>query len=308
MVEEEKSKTILAVDDDPNIIRALKHLLKKAAYQVITALDGETALKAVEKKKPDLIISDVMMPGMDGYQLCKILRSQSSTRLIPFIFLTAKDTIDDRIEGIKIGADAYLAKPFDIREILTLLQTVLQRHQIYIEEMMRDELTGLPNRKYLFQTLSEEYSRARRYKRKLSIAMIDIDHFKKVNDSYGHQKGDRILIGVGELIRAGIRQQDTVGRYGGEEFLAVLPETGTREAMAMMNRLRKKIAAIRWRIKDVEISETVTISTGIAELSSPKQKIEDVIGIADRALYQAKEEGRNRVVINKPDRETGISL
>lgn len=294
---EDKKELILAVDDEPNILKALHYILTKAGYPIITTRDGEEALTRIKKDRPALVISDIMMPGLDGYELCARLRSDRPTSLIPFIFLSAKDTVDDRIKGIKTGADAYLTKPFNREEVLALVETVIQRHKLYIEQTMRDELTGLPNRTYLFKALSDEYARARRYRRDLSIAMVDLDNFKLVNDTYGHLTGDRALIRIAGTLEEDIRRQDVLGRYGGEEFLVILPETTGREAAVLLERCRKKIARISWQEVIGQASLSVTLSAGIGELVDADRSIEDLIARADRAMYRAKTEGRNRVVV-----------
>ena len=292
-----KSELILAVDDEPNILKALHYILSKAGYSVLIARDGEEALARIRNERPALIISDIMMPSMDGYELCVQLRSDRSTFLIPFIFLSAKDKLDDRIKGIKTGADAYLIKPFNRNELLALVKTVLQRHKLYIEQTMKDELTSLPNRTYLFKSLTDELARARRYKRNLSIVMMDLDNFKTVNDTYGHLTGDRVLIRIARELKNDIRGQDILGRYGGEEFLIILPETTRTAAAVLVERCRRKIAGISWE-KELNLPPlAITLSAGITELVSSDHLIEDLIGRADRVMYRAKMDGRNRVAV-----------
>ena len=288
-------RLILTVDDEPHILKALNYMLSQAGYRIISARDGQEALEAVRGRKPALVISDIMMPRLDGYGLCDKLRSQASTALIPFIFLTAKDHTDDRVRGIRTGADGYLTKPFNRDELLALVETVLRRHRVYIEQSMRDELTGLPNRKLLGIILEEEHARARRYRRKLAVAMIDLDHFKRVNDLFGHPVGDRVLIKVSDTLRAAMRRQDRVGRWGGEEFLAILPETGRREAATLLNRCRKNLKSLKFEKDGKELPVEVTLSAGISELNPADCSIAEMIEAADQALYRAKEEGRNRV-------------
>ena len=297
MTSKKENQLILAVDDTPNILKAIQYILTKAGYPVITARDGDEAFILIRKERPALVISDIMMPGLDGYELCSRLRSKEATSLIPFIFLSAKDTVDDRIKGIQTGADAYLTKPFHRDELLALVETVLTRHRIYIEQTMKDGLTALPNRAYLFKTLDNEMARARRYRRDLSVVMLDIDHFKSVNDTYGHLFGDKVLINLAGTLSKEVRRQDILGRYGGEEFLIILPETTGDAAAALMERCQRKIADIPYDDGSGSSPVSVTISAGIAEFNTDDHSIEDLIGRADRALYRAKENGRDQVVV-----------
>ena len=297
MILQKAKQLILAADDAPNILKAIQYILVKAGYPVLTARDGEEALALIKQEHPALVISDIMMPGLDGYELCSLLRTKQSTSLIPFIFLTAKDTVDDRIKGIQTGADGYLTKPFHREELLALVETVLTRHRIYIEQTMKDELTALPNRAYLFKALDNELARARRYRRSLSVVMLDIDKFKLVNDTYGHLFGDKILIRLTETLLGEVRRQDILGRYGGEEFLIILPETAGKAATALMERCRKKVAGTRYKGDSGSTIVSVTISAGIAEFTADDHSIEDLIGRADRALYKAKENGRDQIAL-----------
>jgi diguanylate cyclase (GGDEF)-like protein len=304
MIFEKKNQLILAVDDAPNILKAIQYILTKAGYSVLTARDGDEALTLVKRERPALVISDIMMPGLDGYSLCSRLRSERATSLIPFIFLSAKDTVDDRIKGIQTGADGYLTKPFNRDELLALVETVLIRHRIYAEQTMKDELTALPNRAYLFKSLDDELARARRYRRDLSVVMLDIDHFKSINDTYGHLFGDRILASLAGTLREEIRRHDILGRYGGEEFLIILPETTGEEAIGLMERCRRKVAEMPYIGNTNSEPVSITISVGITELTGDDHSIEDLLARADRAMYRAKQEGRNRVKIYNFTAET----
>ena len=302
MIEKNINQLILAVDDAPNILKAIQYILTKAGYSVLTARDGDEALTLIKKEKPGLVISDIMMPGLDGYDLCTRLRTDQSTSLIPFIFLSAKETVDDRIKGIQTGADGYLTKPFNRDELLALVETILTRHRIYIEQTMKDELTALPNRAYIFKALDNELARARRYSRNLSIVMVDLDNFKSVNDTFGHLFGDKVLTEIAGVLQGEIRRQDIVGRYGGEEFLIILPETQGEAAAALMERCRSKVGMTQHKGDSRSSSVSVTLSAGIAELTTDDHSIEDLIGRADRALYKAKDNGRDQVVLGEENK------
>ena len=290
---------ILLVDDDPVILKKLKHIIGEAGYRVSSATNGMEALTRVKEEPPDLIISDIMMPEMDGYEFCRHIRSHLATALLPFVFLTAKDKIDDRIEGIRLGADAYLTKAFHPSELLATVRTVLLRHQLYLEQAQIDKLTGLPNRKGIMDELTEQITIARQYQRPFSLAMIDLDNFKMVNDRYGHPSGDQVLRQFAELLTRKVREQDKVGRWGGEEFLVLLPETSESDARALLEVIREKVAGFNWEWEKGRITVPITISAGVAEMRQSDQDINEIIERADRVLYRAKNQGKNQVVVSE---------
>jgi len=283
---------ILVVDDDPPILKALKFILESEGYRVIPAANGETALAAARREPPDLVISDVNMPGLDGFGLCRGIRSMPGRELCPFVFLTAERSVDSKVTGFSSGANAYLIKPFEPAELTALVRANLERHRAYEEQALRDPLTGISNRRALFRLLESELSRARRYHRVLSVAMLDLDRFKELNDRLGHLAGDRALVGVSEVFSSRIRKEDILGRYGGEEFLIALPETDLSRAVILLERLREEVAASRWPING-EGEIVVTVSIGVAQ-AREDDDVETLLMRADRALYRAKAAGRNR--------------
>ena len=295
--EKEKQELILIVDDEPVILKKLRHIIMVAGYRISSATNGKEAIERVKEEAPDLIISDIMMPEMDGYEFCHHIRSHPSTALLPFIFLTAKDKIDDRIEGIKLGADAYLTKAFHPSELLATVRTALLRHQLYLEQAQMDELTGLLNRKGIMDELTEQITTARQYQRPFSLAMIDLDNFKTVNDRYGHPVGDLVLRQFAELLIREVREEVKVGRWGGEEFLVLLPDILGSDARVLLEVIREKVADFNWEWERGEITVAITISAGIAELRRSDQDTNEIIGRADLALYQAKDRGKNQVTI-----------
>lgn len=292
-----KSQPILVVDDEPNILKAVHYILSQAGYLVLAARDGEEALDLVARERPALVVSDIMLPGMDGYELCHRLRNRYPDSLTPFIFLSARNSIDDRVKGIRTGADAYLTKPFHREELLAMVEAILNRHLSYAAQMMTDDLTGLLRRAFIFQRLEEEFSRARRYRRPLTVAMIDLDNFKSFNDRYGHPAGDRALMKIARLLQEETRKSDFLGRYGGEEFLVVLPETAAAKGKILLERCREKLARSAGCQEGDAAGVAVTVSAGIAELSGEDRNPADLIERADRLLYRAKAEGRNRMVV-----------
>nr|HPQ65394.1 diguanylate cyclase [bacterium] len=242
-------KMILAVDDDRAVLTAVRFVLEEEGYEVITAESAPEALRFLDSEVvPALIISDIRMPGLDGFEFCRRVRSLPGNELMPFIFLTGETSVSSRVNGLSSGANAYLVKPFNPVELAATAHATLERHQAYEERAVRDPLTGLLNRRGLAQVLKSEFSRSSRYSRPFSVAMADIDRFKALNDTFGHLAGDRVLAGVAGILAGKTREQDTVGRYGGEEFLILLPESPLDRAVILLERLRSLVAAAYWEV------------------------------------------------------------
>lgn len=299
---------ILVADDDGITRRLLKNMLERFGHSVRTVSDGRKALDAIRKDHFRMVITDWMMPGMDGPQLCRALRQAPCSGYVFILMLTSKDSKEDIISGLEAGADDYLSKPFNKAELLARLKTgirilELERSLLEASDKIRtlsvtDALTGCGNRAYLAERMPVEIKRARRYGRPLATVICDIDHFKQVNDTWGHPAGDTVLSAFGKMLSAAIRSDlDWVVRFGGEEFLMVLPETSLDGAVRLAERIRSGIAATPIRCREIDIP--VTASFGVAELAGdpedPGQATENLLRVADRALYEAKDAGRNRV-------------
>ncbi len=290
-------KNVLVVDDEKHMQELLKYHLLKNGYEVRVSGNGLEALAEVKQSKPDLIISDVMMPKMDGYEFCKKLREDDGTKTIPFIFLTAKGQLPDKIQGLKIGADDYIVKPFNPEELMQMVKARSKRVEIYMEAANLDELTGIYNLRYLRERLKEDLDKAIKTSQYLAVCFIDIDQFSKVNDTLGHPVGDQVIKRIAEVIKENIRFSDILARYGGEEFVAVLEETNPEDAHRIMERVRGAIENERFRYKDKDLNIKVTVSIGVAGYPKNEKVGQELIEKADKALYMAKEQGRNRVVI-----------
>lgn len=296
---------ILVVDDDPVTLEPLKTLLGKWGHTVMTATHGEEAWEVLqEDEAPDLIVLDWMMPGMSGLDLARKVRALEEGPYVYLMMVTAKTDPGDLLAGFEAGVDDYLSKPVDWGEMKVRLRAAerivdLQNELIDAREALRvqamqDPLTEVLNHGAIVEALAREMDRAHREDRALSLSLADLDEFKAVNDSYGHLAGDRVLVEVARRIRHSVRSYDFVGRYGGEEFLLVLPGTAPREAEALAERVRNAISSEPFQVEGSRIR--VTLSQGVCTWTQPPPASTDaLIDAADRALYRVKKSGRNGV-------------
>jgi len=306
--------SILVVDDTPENIDVLKEALKKD-YIVRPALDGATALKiASADPKPDLILLDIRMPGMDGYEVIRRLQADANTREIPVIFVTAASDIESELKGFELGAVDYITKPLspaivrarvcihlelhDARKKLEKQNQDLKTQTDLLEKIVHlDSLTNISNRRHFDEMLEIEWSRGLRNKTPLSVIVADIDYFKGFNDHYGHVEGDRCLCSVAQCLSSLLqRPTDMVARYGGEEFVAILPVTDIKGAALLAENWRAGVEKLRIPHAVSGAADHVTISVGYATLIPAKDLVPYyLVGVADEMMYQAKESGRNLV-------------
>jgi diguanylate cyclase (GGDEF)-like protein len=287
--------SVLVVDDEPDKRMLLKVALEMAGYQVRTANDGEAGLAAVESYQPDLIITDVMMPKMDGYELARRVRANPMTRFIPIIIQTAarKNEQDER-RGAEVGALGYITDPTDIDLLLARARTLLD-FKGYLdtceEAAFTDHLTGLANRRRFERQLDREVARTLRYERPFCLLFLDIDNFKNVNDTYGHEAGDEAIRQLSKALQAGTRGIDLASRIGGEEFAVILTETDFEIGNDIAERLRVAV-------KDMEIPQVghITASFGVAGFPICAATGRGLVAAADAAMYEAKRQGRDAVV------------
>ncbi|MBN1298536.1 MAG: diguanylate cyclase [Actinobacteria bacterium] len=294
-----KQPLILIVDDTVENLHVLGNVLKTENYKIAVATNGRQAIAVANDIRPDLILMDIMMPGMDGYETCKKLKNIPETSAIPLIFLTAKIDNEDIIKGFKVGAVDYITKPFNSYELKARVRTHIelkisrdllqQKNEILEKLSITDGLTGLFNHRYIIDTLARLVDENKRYRQPLSIAIFDIDNFKRVNDKYGHLFGDEVLVKVASFIESTLRKTDMVGRYGGEEFLVLFVLTDLKGAVKSAKRIVDGVEKIKWEKKDLN----VTVSGGVCEKTN--EDISDLIKKADDLLYLAKEKGKNRI-------------
>jgi diguanylate cyclase (GGDEF)-like protein len=309
---------ILIVDDTLTGRRALASALQNQEYQLSQASNGTEALSLAMELKPDVILLDIMMPDLSGYDVCQQIRANPSLGEIPILMISSLTDREERLKGIASGADDFISKPFDAVELgakirtitrlnryrklreryqqLTLMKqnlTALENKQMHLQKLaMIDDLTKLHNRRSILQHGREEFERAQRYHTNLSVLMLDIDKFKSINDTFGHRAGSTILKGLAAELKRNLRSIDIAGRLGGDEFLIFLPHTSMNAARTLAERLRKSVEAHTFMINRKSIN--TTISVGVAALSDCAERLTDLIEAADVALYKAKVE-RNTV-------------
>jgi len=300
---------ILAIDDAPVNLKTLVAALSED-YELQIATSGEKGLSYAVAHPPDLILLDIMMPEIDGYEVCRRLKADKRTQAIPVIFITAVAEIEAETTGLDLGAVDYLTKPINVPIAKRRIHNHLEREQMRreveaqrdaMEQLARtDSLTGVNNRRYFMELARQELERADRHGEVLSMLMIDIDHFKRINDQYGHQVGDAALQALSGWCLAAMRSFDAFGRLGGEEFAALLPRTNSVGAHEVAERLRVAVEAAEMVLDNAQrlkFTISIGVTTLTAEAAKHKNSIEMLLAQADQALYQAKLGGRNRVCV-----------
>lgn len=296
----QEKQNILIVDDSPENISVLGELLR-LDYTVRVATNGEKALKIVESDNPpDLILLDVMMPGMDGYEVCRRLKANSRTQNIPVIFITAMCSEEDEVKGFEMGAVDYVTKPFNPVTIRVRVRThvELKRYRDFlINTSYCDGLTAIPNRRRFDEYYAAMWSLSTRRSLPISVILIDIDDFKLYNDNYGHQEGDACLIRIAQKLSTSLkRKTDLLARYGGEEFICVLPGNDIESAVIVAEDIRSNILSLQIPHAFSSTGSFVTVSQGVATVFSTKELSPKVlIMAADESLYKAKRSGRNKI-------------
>ena len=290
---------ILIVDDERFNLNTLHGLLKDD-YKIMVATSGEQALKAVVTGRPDLILLDINMPGMDGYEVCRILKSDTLTMGVPIIFITGLSDADDETRGLELGAADYITKPFNLSVVRARVRTQMrlkQQSDLLESFAFRDGLTGLANRRAFDDRAASEWNRCMRAGLPLSAMMIDVDHFKLYNDSYGHARGDDCLRAVAQALALKVqRAGDFVARYGGEEFVVLLPDADPASALAVGESLRHAVESLGMEHRASKVCGHVTISVGVASAHpSESGGLAALLERADSMLYACKAAGRNCV-------------
>lgn len=288
-----KGQKTLIIDDNNENLKVAARILKNDDLQIIVSNNAKKGIQIAKEIKPDLILLDIQMPEMDGYEVCRTLKEDESVMDIPVIFMTASTDERSIKEAYRSGGVDYIVKPVRKYELISRVQTHLKLSQV-IKALelaaVTDGLTGLFNHNRIFEILDHEIKRSVRYKEPFCILMADIDKFKSANDTYGHHFGDDVLVSVSKCLRETVRETDYVGRYGGEEFLIIMPNTSLNAGKEAAERIRKKVSEI-----DFDNDFKLTISGGVIEFDESLSALE-MVDKADKFLYMAKENGRNQMV------------
>lgn len=299
-----KNFLILAVDDNSINRILMEKLLKKEGYNIKVLGNSEQVIPYLENTIPDIILLDLMMPNINGLELCEQIKLNPHFQEIPVIFITASDEKQDLLKAFDLGAVDYITKPFHNEELLARIKNHLElkftrdelkKALVELEKLAKtDDLTGISNRRNFISLAEREFNLARRQKRSFSLLILDIDYFKKINDTYGHPIGDYVIQHIAQKCVDCVRKEDLCARWGGEEFIIFLSETSLSEAIVVANRIRSSIEEDIITIEDYQIR--LTVSIGVSMYEEIDKSVNQTISRGDRALYEAKNTGRNRVV------------
>ena len=307
---------LLVVDDDQDSVDLLSRWLTMEGYEVLTATSGAVALQTIGSARPDLVLLDLLIPPPDGIAVIRAAKRDRDMSTVPIVVMTVKRDVKTKIEALRTGADDFIVKPFHFDELDAVLRASLKKRYLYTsleranrqlrdanEKLLKlsvtDDRTNLLNDRYLKRRLAEEFKRARRYGSPLSVMMVDLDHFKQVNDKYGHDCGDQVLAEFARLLVDNAREIDIVGRYGGEEFMMILPNTDAIRAAVVAERVRKAAEEHVYRYKEFLVRITVSIGLASIPANQSVRTDADLVRATDEALYRAKQSTRNKVILDR---------
>lgn len=289
---------ILLVEDEEDLARGLCKILSSAGYEVQRAKDGLEAIEKAKQYVPDLILLDIMLPKMDGREVKDHLEADPVLANVPVIFLTAKGKVEDKVEGLRHAED-YVTKPFETPELLARLESVLKRQERFHEASMTDPLTGLGNSRLFDSQLETLFHIAKRYKRIFSLAVMDIDNLKKINDEYGHITGSEAIKKVADVMREVFRKADILVRYGGDEYVVIFPECQYDQARAAIERFHQLLA--KEKIPSTDPQKNIVVSVGLVTFSDDLESPLELFSKADRLMYENKKNGRKKIRKNRQE-------
>lgn len=306
---DESKQLVLIIDDSKDVHRLLKARLRQEDLDFASAESGEEGIAMAAERQPSLILLDLDMPGLDGYEVLRRLKDAKATRDVPVIILSGMQGAHDKVTAFDLGAVDYVTKPFDLAELRARVRSSLKLNQLVrmlAQRAQIDGLTGLWNRAAFDRRWAEEYSRAARHGHPLSLVLLDIDHFKSINDTFGHPAGDAVLVGLAKLLTRELRTNDVACRYGGEEFAVIMPDTGTNPARQTCERLRAALEAVAWPRHP---ERKVTMSIGCVGCDQvPSVSAERWLELVDQNLYAGKRGGRNRVTAASLEEALGMKI
>jgi diguanylate cyclase (GGDEF)-like protein len=293
MAEAEREYAALVVEDDPGALELLRFNLAEAGFTTFAVDSALKAMDLLKKETVDIIVCDVMLPGMDGFQFRDAVLNDPVLREIAFVFLTAKTMAEDQIRGLSSGVDEYITKPFDPQVLLARIHAVLARRESFARAARLDPLTGLANRSTLEREITRELDRLKRYPGIASLVFVDVDNFKSINDQLGHAEGDRVLKHLASVLKANSRATDVIGRYGGEEFVIFFPATSEDKARCVVERMHDGFQ----HAFEGYAGKRLTFSAGMVETPRDGADFSTLCERADTAMYTAKRNGKARLVV-----------